>query len=226
MATTLIKSIAVAAVAFAAAAPAFAAEEDTQIWTALNVSTEIGSRGVLSMESQLRLTDDASRAGQYLVRPSIGLKLDATTTVSLGYAYVHTDPAGPAESDEHRIWQQLSYRLAGDGKGVTLTGRSRLEQRWVEGAPDMGWRFRQQLRLTAPLAGRVRAFASSEAFFALDDTSWGQTGGFDGWRNSAGLAVPVGRSITVEPGYTNQWIPRVGQDRVHHIANINISTKF
>ena len=208
------------------ATPAMANEEDANIWLAQTSTINLGDDMTLWLEAQERFTNDASRLGQLLIRPAIGYKLDATTTVSLGYAYVHTDPAGPAESDEHRIWQQLSYRLAGDGKGVTLTGRSRLEQRWVEGAPDMGWRFRQQLRLTAPLAGRVRAFASSEAFFALDDTSWGQTGGFDRWRNSAGLAVPVGRSITVEPGYTNQWIPRVGQDRVHHIANINISTKF
>jgi len=197
-----------------------------QIWSTLSASTDVGSRGVVTMESQFRLTDEASRAGQYVLRPSIGLKLDPHTTVSLGYAYVHTDPVGPAESDEHRIWQQLTYRLAGDGKGPTITGRSRLEQRWVEGAPDMGWRFRQQLRLTTPLAGTVRAVAWSEAFFALDDTTWGQDGGFERWRNSVGLAVPVSRSITVEPGYINQWVPRPGRDRLHHIANINMSAKF
>lgn len=80
----------------------------------------------------------------------IGLKLDKTTTAFIGYAYVRTDPAGPAKSHEHRIFQQLSFRIAGDGKGVTLTGRTRLEKRMFESQDGTGWRLRQQLRLTPP----------------------------------------------------------------------------
>lgn len=210
----------------ALAAPAFAAEEDAQVWTAFSASTDVGDHAVVTFEGQMRFTDDANRLGQYLIRPSISLKLDHTTTASIGYAYVHTDPVGPAESDEHRLWQQLAFRIAGDGKGVTLTGRSRLEQRWFEGANDMGWRFRQQLRLTAPLAGKVRAVAWTEAFVSLDDTSWGQNSGLDRWRNSVGVAVPLNPAITLEPGYINQWVVRSGHDRVHHIANVTITAKF
>lgn len=224
----MLKSIATAAglVAAAFAAPAYAAQEDTQQWTALTVSKELGGNIVATLESQLRLTDDVSRVGQYLIRPSIGYRLDANTTASIGYAFVHSDPVGPAQSNEHRVWQQMAYRIAGNGKGVTLTGRSRLEQRWIEGAPDMGWRFRQQLRMTAPLTGKTRAVVWSEAFLSFDDTSWGQTSGIDRWRNSVGLAIPLNKAITVEPAYINQWVPRPGQDRVHHIANLSMSAKF
>ncbi len=211
-----------------AAAPALAGatEDDAQIWTALNASADLDTHVVLTIEGQVRLTDDASRLGQYVIRPSIGWKLNGTTTATLGYAHVHTDPIGPTESDEHRAWQQLSYRVIGDGKSVTVTGRSRLEQRWVEGASDMGWRYRQQLRLTAPLAGKVRAVAWTEAFISLDDTSWGQRSGLDRWRNSIGIAAPLNSAISVEPGYINQWVPRPGQDRIHHIANLSLSAKF
>lgn len=207
-------------------APAHAADEDTQIWTALSASADLGTGAVITLEGQTRLTDGANRLGQYLIRPSIGLKLDQTTTVSIGYAFVHTDPLGPSRSNEHRIWQQLAFRVAGDGKGVTLTGRSRLEQRWLEGAGDMGWRFRQQFRMTGPLAGKVRAVVGTEVFISLDDTSWGQTKGLDRWRNSVGIAVPLNPAITVEPGYINQWVMRRGPDRVHHIANVSLSAKF
>lgn len=210
----------------ALSAPAFAAEDDAHVWTAVNASTNVGDQAVITLEGQLRLTDQAERLGQYVIRPSIGLKLDPTTTASIGYAYVHTDPVGPAESDERRFWQQLSFRIAGDGKGVTLTGRSRLEQRWTEGANDMGWRFRQQVRLTAPLPAEVRAVAWSEAFVSLNGTSWGQTSGLDRWRNSVGVAVRVNPAITLEPGYINQWVVRPGEDRVHHIANITVSAQF
>lgn len=83
----------------------------------------------LLVDVQGRFSDDASRLGQLLVRASIGWRVGDGATASLGYAYVRTTPASGADTDEHRGWQQLSYRLAGDGKGVTLTGRTRLEQR-------------------------------------------------------------------------------------------------
>jgi hypothetical protein len=130
------------------------------------------------------------------------------------------------QHNEHRLWQQIGFRLAGDGKGVTLTGRTRLEQRWMEGSDDMGWRLRQQLRLTAPLSGKVRAVAWSEAFVSLDDTSWGQNSGLDRCRNSVGLSVPVSKAVTIEPGYINQWVVRSGQDRVHHIGNLSVTARF
>ena len=154
------------------------------------------------------------------------MKLNPSTTASLGYAYVHTDPLGPGQSAEHRIWQQLSYRLAGDNRSAILTGRSRLEQRWIEGAPDMGWRYRQQLRLTAPVSNKVRAVAWSEIFLSLDNTSWGQKSGVDRWRNALGITVPINRSMTIEPSYINHWVSRPGRDRIHHIANVAITASF
>jgi len=205
---------------------ALAAEEDTQVWTALNASVNLGKQVVLTLEGQLRITDDANRLGQYLIRPRVGVKLNPNTTASLGYAYVHTDPVGPAVSDEHRLWQQVAFRLAGDGKGLTLVARSRLEQRWVEGTRGMGWRMRQQLRLSAPLRGQVRAVAWSEAFVSLNDTRWGQTSGLDRWRNFIGLALPVNPAITIEPGYLNQWVSRPNLDRVHHIASLGLQARF
>ena len=57
-----------------------------------------------------------------IFRPSIGWKLDATRTASLGYASVKSTPQGRPATHEHRTWQQLSYRIAGDGKGPQATG--------------------------------------------------------------------------------------------------------
>lgn len=208
------------------AAPVQAAVEDTQIWGAANVTVDVSKRVAIVVEGQARFTDDASRLGQSLLRPSIGYRLGPNTMASIGYAYVATNPVGPASSDEHRAWQQIAFRVAGDGKGLTLTGRTRVEQRWVEGRDDMGWRFRQQLRATAPLTGKARAVVWSEAFLSLDDTSWGQRSGLDRWRNSAGVSIPVSKVVTLEPGYINQWVVAPGPDRIHHIANVSMSARF
>lgn len=206
-------------------AAAQAADEDTNIWLAQTANVDLGKGAVLWLEAQERFTNDASRLGQFLVRPGIGYKLDKTTTVYLGYAYVMTDPVGPAKSHEHRIFQQLSFRLLGDGKGVTVTGRTRLEQRMFENQDGTGWRLRQQLRLTAPLAGKVRAALWTEPFIGLNETTF-QRDRLGLWRNFAGVAIPIGKGFTLEPGYLNQYVVRSGPDRIDHTANLTLSTNF
>ena len=214
------------AMALTVLGPARAAEDDLNVWAAATASIDVGKKGVVWLEAQTRLTDDVSRLGQLLVRPAIGYKLDSTTTVFLGYVYVRTDPVGPALSKEHRIFQQASFRLAGDGKGVTLTGRTRLEQRFRDDRSGTGLRLRQQLRLTAPLQDSARAVAWSEPFIGLNSTGWGQKTGVNVWRNFVGVSIPVSPRLVVEPGYLNQYVVRTGRDRVDHIASLTLNTRF
>ena len=209
-----------------AGGPVYAADQDFQVWSANTATVDLDKHWVLWLEAQFRFSDNASRLGQTLIRPGIGYRLDPNTTVTLGYAYVPTDPVGPRFLSEHRIWEQLTFRLAGNGKGITLTGRTRLEQRFVEGTGSMGWRLRQQMRLTAPLAGKVRALLWAEPFLAFNDTSWGQRSGFDRLRTCAGIVLPLTKNINAEPGYINQWVNRTGRDRVDHIANLTVAAKF
>ncbi len=215
-----------AAMALIVAAPAFAADRDDQLWVSATASVNVSKTVVLSVDGIARYTDDAGHLGQVLVRPSIGYKLGKNTTAAIGYAYSDTDPVGPARSQEHRFWQHLTYRIAGDGKALTVTGRTRLEQRWVEGRGDMGWRARQQVKATAPLSGKTRVFYWSEVFFNLKDTSWGSRSGLDRWRNSVGVSVPVNKVLTIEPGYVHQWIVARGDDRLHNIASVTLNAKF
>lgn len=213
------------ALALALPVAAQAADEDRNVWLAQTATVELGGSAVLWLEAQERFTNDASRLGQFLLRPAVGYKLDKTTTAFLGYAYVITDPVGPVKTHEHRLFQQLSFRLLGDGKGVTLTGRTRLEQRFLEDTAGTGWRLRQQLRLTAPLGGKVRAVAWTEPFIGLNQTGF-QRDGLGLWRNFAGVAIPVGRSLTLEPGYLNQYVVRNGRDRIDHTASLTVNASF
>jgi hypothetical protein len=206
--------------------PAFAAEEDLQAWTAATATIGTGGRTVVWMEAQLRLRDEGARVGQVLLRPAVGYRLGATETAFLGYAYVQTAVADGPDTREHRVWQQLSFRALGDGAGPTITGRTRLEQRMVEGADDVGLRLRQMVRITAPLSGRARAVGWAEGFAGLGATTWGQPAGFDRLRTFAGIALPLGKGASLEPGYMNEWIARKGADRVNHIASLTINSTF
>ena len=204
---------------------AHAAEEDANIWLAQTATADLGGDAVLWLEAQERFTNDASRLGQFLLRPAVGYKLDKTTTAYVGYGYVMSDPVGPAKTNEHRIFQQLSFRLLGDGKGVTVTGRTRFEQRWLEEQAGTGWRLRQQVRITAPLSGKVRAVAWTEPFIGLNETPF-QRDGLGLWRNFVGVSLPLGKALTVEPGYLNQYVVRGGADRIDHTASLTIGASF
>lgn len=203
-----------------------AAQEDTQLWLAAQASIDLGGPLVLGADVQHRYTDDVSRAGQDVIRASLGYKLDSTTTVMQGYAYARTDPLTGATTHEHRPFQQLGFRIAGDGKGPTLTGRLRLEERFVEGSGDMGLRLRQHVRATVPLHKGLFAFAGGEVMANLNSTDWGQHGGFDQGRLFAGLGVPVAKGVTLEGGYMNQYIARFRRtDRINHNISLTLSIR-
>ena len=209
--------------ALLAASPA-AAEDDFQPWLAATATIPAAERVVVWLEAQARTSDDASRVNQILLRPALGLKVSPTTTLFAGYAFVATNPPGPSSSKEHRIWQQATFRIAGDGQGLTLSGRSRLEQRFREDDGDVGHRFRQLVRLTAPVRGSgTQAVVWSEAFLGLNETRWGQPGGLDRWRNFLGVSLPVASTLRVEPGYMNEVIEQRGPDRMNHIASVTLN---
>lgn len=209
--------------ALLAASPA-AAEDDFQPWLAATATIPVAERVVVWLEGQARTSDDASRLNQILLRPALGYRVTPTTTLFAGYAFVPTNPRGPASSKEHRIWQQATFRIAGDGQGITLSGRSRLEQRFREEDGQVGHRYRQLVRLTAPVDGKgVQAVVWSEAFLGLNDTRWGQPGGLDRWRNFLGVSLPVASTLRVEPGYMNEVIEQRDQDRMNHIASLTLN---
>jgi hypothetical protein len=92
----------------------------------------------------------------------------------------------------------------------------------------VGWRLRQQLRAQLPLtkAGPVRAVVWNETFVGLNTTSWDRHPGTDQVRTFLGVSLPVAQGMTVEPGYMNQTIFRIGPDRVNHVLAANIFARF
>lgn len=219
--------LAAAALPLAAMPAPAQASEDFQAWFMGVAQGRVKDDVIVYAEVQPRFTDNADRLGQLLLRPAIGIQLDRRTSVLVGYAYVRTEPLGGRATDEHRVWQQIAWPVATVGK-LAVVARTRLEQRTVVGAVDLGWRFRQQIRATHPIAqgGRVAAVVWTEPFYNLNATDWGQRTGFDQWRTFVGAALPVADKLSVEPGYTNQTVFRRGENRSNHVAGLNLFYRF
>jgi hypothetical protein len=178
------------------------------------------------LEVQPRFTDESSRLGQLLIRPSLSLTLFDQTVLSLGYAYVRTSPAEGEVTHEHRPWQQLAFPIASRDGVFSLSGRTRFEQRFREDGDDVGLRLRQQVRLTIPLAQGWQGVAWSEGFFNFNDTDWGARSGLDRWRNFAGVRIPLRDGVSLEPGYLNQFVNRRTTDLVDHVLSATLNVSF
>jgi hypothetical protein len=221
-----LRSLAVFAAALASH-PASAVEHDFQQWTLLVAQGPVKDRLLVQGEIQPRLNNGASRLGQFQISPALGYRLNKRTAVYVGYMFVHTDPVGRPAFDENRLYQHVVFQVGKIGN-VALTTRTRIEARTVVGAEDLGWRFRQQVRAQLPLreASKPLIVVWSELFYNLNDADWGPLEGIDRWRNFVGVAVPLGKELTLEPGYLNQAVFRPGEDRLDHIASVTMSYRF
>ena len=216
-----------AAVLVAFAPMAHADDDDFQTWQQVIASTKLSEGVTGALEVQPRFTDDSSRLGQLLIRPSIGLTLFDQTVLSVGYAYVRTSPETGANTYEHRPWQQLAFPIAAVKNTFTLSNRTRFEQRFRDDGDDVGLRLRQQIRLTVPLgAAGWQAVGWSEVFFNLNDTDWGAQSGLDRWRNFLGINIPLREGVAFEPGYLNQFVNRPAGDQIDHVLSATLNVSF
>lgn len=212
----------------AATSPAHAATaDDFQVWTSLNLGTNLSNRVVANLELSARLTEDSSRIGVAILRPMIGYKVSDALTLHIGYAHQTTINQGAPNTDENRFFQQTNWRIGKIGR-ATLNSRTRIELRTVEGARDSGWRVRERLQLQLPLKAKgTSLILSSEALFALNSTDWGARAGFEQMRNFIGVSLPLGKAFTLETGFQHRYQYRAGRpDRSDFIVPVTINVKF
>jgi len=207
-----------------AAAPA-AAEEDGNIWLGQFATINASEAVFVRAEAQQRFTQDAERLGQLLLRGLVGYRISDKASIGAGYAYVMTDPVGPAKLNEDRVYQELNLRLIESEGGTTLDSRTRLEWRSFRERPDSAWRLRQFIQLRVPVSENNKIVAFTEPFIDLDDGTV-QRGGLSVWRNFVGVSIPLTKGVEVVPGYLNQHVFRDGEDRSDHVANVNLFMTF
>lgn len=205
--------------------PAMASEDDVNIWFGQFATIKASDKVYVRLEAQERITNDAERFGQLLLRSLVGYRINKGVNIGAGYAFVMTDPAGPAEFNEHRFYQELNVRLISTKAGLTLDSRTRLEQRTFEERDGTDWRLRQFVQLRVPVNERNKIVVYTEPFFDLSEGPV-QRGGLALWRNFIGVSIPITKNIEIVPGYLNQHVFRDGRYRSDHTGNVNLFMSF
>ncbi|MET0594786.1 MAG: DUF2490 domain-containing protein [Polyangiaceae bacterium] len=185
---------------------------ETQYWTAAFLTARItgekaadpGLSGWFDLHG--RFGEDRTTA---IVRPGLGYRFSGLVSGWAGYAWVPTWIDDAPTIQEHRIWEQGIVQGA---EGILRYQiRPRFEQRFREGQDDVGLRLRlflrSNLRLTDELPLDIAIW--DEVFVGLNETAWGQVGGFDQNRIFVGPAYTFGPA-RLEAGYLNVVIRRPG----------------
>jgi len=193
-------------------APAHA-DVDTQQWTLVTLQKELTPRWRAYFEVQPRFGEDASGTERLIVRPAIGYRLNSKVSIWQGYGW--TPLLEPSFADEHRVFQQLLFE---DKRGeVGIMNRTRLEERFIEGAGGTSVRLRNMLRLTHPISPDKRwlVVGYHELFWNLNSTDAGPVSGFDQNRLFLGVSRQVNPELRVETGYLLNHInsPRTSDNR-------------
>lgn len=184
---------------------------DFQGWLNYTMTGGINSSFRYWLETQERGGDNLSRFSQGLIRPGLGYRVNREWSVWLGYAWIYTAlPYVQTPVRENRIWQQaLWVKPVGIN---TYIARTRLEQRFIQHSPDIGWRLRQLVKAELPFAkaSRFSVVSSDEVFVHLNHYNMNTQEGFDQNRCFLGFGYRPRKHVLIEFGYMNQYLKRSG----------------
>lgn len=206
------------------------AEEDVGIWAAIFAQGEVfGVKNFLYFQDiQVRMSKAGQQFSQALVRPAFGYQLPFGFSVWLGYLWASNKlTSTDVIQREHRIWQQMiwtrKFKI-----GFDLFSRTRFEQRWAEGSPDVSVRLRQMFKVTwFPHPKSPIGFTIWDEFFLhFNAVSWSTLAGFNQNRFFAGLTVVLSKTLKWELGYMHQWVDREPADKIVHVLGIKTFITF
>lgn len=168
-----------------------------------------------------RFGDDISEIHQLLIRPALGYEVKSNLSIWQGYAWVTNYE--PRFSDEHRLYQQLSYRMG--FTNLNISTRTRMEERFIRDARGVALRARQFIRGNISLDEQKKwaLVLYDEVFVALNTIHNGPRAGFDQNRAFVGINRKINHHVSVDIGYQNQIINTRGPrfaDAMNHILLI------
>jgi hypothetical protein len=193
-----------------AASPAMAADEDTQVWLYANAVVPLAEQTSATFELSPRFREGDD---QLLARATAELRLSGRVSVGAGAAYV--DTAGNHEIRPHQQVTLAAGRLA---------FRTRVEQRFFEGAERMQLRLRQRVQLSLPVGPATRLTGSGEVLYIARTENRTSAARVDSWRGVAAVNHRLSPHLDGTVGYLLIYSPRSGaEDRISHVPQLTLT---
>lgn len=192
---------------------------DGGLWAIATVKRGLNEKWTGSLSSQLRFNQDIGTLERVVLRPSLDYRVNQRLTTTAGYDahFIRS----PADKMEQRLWEQLLYRMPAGG--FKLSGRLRLEQRFIEHVSGTAVRLRLYADASKPLSGGPwYAKLRNEIAFGLNRLQGGPRNGFDQNRFFVGMGRTLSPQSKFEFGYQMHYARRVGEDVIIHQLLISV----
>ncbi len=203
-------------------------EEDGRYWLSVYAQGKLPVENLYwSMDVHPRWREEGEQFDQLILRPALFYRLTPKASVWMGYDTIISHPAGQSSNRENRWWGQFQYQFDPIAN-ITITSRTRLEQRHREGFSDEGYRVRQMIRAVRPsaLSAQLSWVAFNELFVNLDRTEWGARRGLDQNRVFVGINWKFNDIANVDVGYLNQFVNTNTVDRENHVLMTTFRFNF
>lgn len=193
-----------------------AAEEDTQFWLNAVATGPIGSTTTLTADVTQRWRNDSRGPDQQTIRVMVEEKVAERMRIGGGVMLFDTDGI-----TELRLHQQAVFNLG------RIEARTRIEERFFEGADRMELRLRQRIQYNQPIADGWRAAAGVEWLGIIQSRNAGQGASTEQWRFQTSVTHRVSKQFDVGAIYWFVSFPRGSQpERVSHIPQIALTYRF
>lgn len=196
---------------------ASAGEEDTQFWLNAVATGKIGEDTTLTIDATQRWrADDDVGNDQQTIR--VMLEQQVASRARLGGGIMLFDTAGLTEIRTH---QQAVFTLG------RIEARTRLEQRFFDGADQMELRLRQRVTYNQPIADDWRATAGVEWLGIVQSRNADEGTSTEQWRFQAAIIHRVSERLDVGATYWLVSFPRGARaERISHIPQAALTYRF
>ncbi|AOL95316.1 Protein of unknown function (DUF2490) [Porphyrobacter sp. LM 6] len=193
-----------------------ASDEDTQFWLVVNATGDIADGTRLTIDASQRWREEARGDEQQTFR----FNIDQTVAkhLRIGGGAMVLDAGGDTEIRPH---QQIIVTLG------RFEARTRMEERFFDGADRVELRLRQRLQYTQPLGESWRATLGGEWFGTLQGRNNGQGASTDQWRALTGVAYKLNDKLEIGANYWLLAFPRGDRPaRYTHLPQAVLTYRF
>lgn len=195
---------------------ALADNDDTQLWQFVFLTGDLDKDTRLTFDATQRWREEARGGQQQTFRVTV--EQTVAQGVRIGGGGAVFEAGGLTEIRPH---QQI---VIGRGR---LEFRTRLEERFFDGADRMELRLRQRIQYNQPLGNGWRASVGGEWLGLLQDRNAGRGSSTEQWRAQAGLAYRVSDRLELGANYWMIAQPRGGQPaRYTHVPQTVLTYRF
>lgn len=193
-----------------------AADEDVQLWNAVFLTGELDEDTRLTIDASHRWREAGRGGEQQTIRATVEQTIAPGIRIGGGAALF--EAGGVSEFRPH---QQVTFVVG------RFDFRTRMEERFIDGADRAELRLRQRIQYNQPLGRGWRASLGGEWLGRLQGRQRSQGTATDQWRAQTGIAYRIGPHVEIGANYWLIAAPRGPRPaRLTHVPQTVLTVRF